>query len=86
MTKLEKMERVSSWADVYADMDLMIKYIDENGEEDECLYSEFEVGSALFEIVGYICPECLEPVYLDDFDDKAVNECPVCGFDFWEEM
>lgn len=28
----------------------------------------------------YICPECEEPIYEDDWRDENVI-CPVCGFD-----
>lgn len=31
----------------------------------------------------YICPDCGEPVYSDDWDDSDLrdNVCPICGLD-----
>lgn len=30
----------------------------------------------------YICPECEEPVYSDDWSNEDLSEelCPICGF------
>ena len=31
----------------------------------------------------FVCPECGEPIYEDDWEDHDDWEvCPVCGFDF----
>jgi hypothetical protein len=33
----------------------------------------------------FICPDCGEPLYADDWDDyKNWDECPVCAFNFKE--
>lgn len=37
-------------------------------------------------IVGVICPECGEVIYFVDWNDKCDwSECPVCGFNPFEE-
>ena len=33
----------------------------------------------------FICPECGEPLYDIDFPSYYWDECPVCGFEFFEE-
>ena len=33
----------------------------------------------------FICPECGEPLYNIDFPSHSWDECPVCGFEFFEE-
>ena len=32
----------------------------------------------------FICPECDEPIYEDDWEDMDLSFCPVCEF-IWEE-
>jgi predicted RNA-binding Zn-ribbon protein involved in translation (DUF1610 family) len=33
----------------------------------------------------FVCPECGEPLYNIDFPFHCWDECPVCGFEFFEE-
>ena len=30
----------------------------------------------------FICPECGEPIYKDDWDEDELRVCPVCGFEW----
>lgn len=30
----------------------------------------------------FICPECAEPVY--EYDWECFEDCPICGFEFFE--
>lgn len=32
----------------------------------------------------FICPECDEPIYEEDWEDTDLSFCPVCEF-IWEE-
>lgn len=33
----------------------------------------------------FLCPECGEPLYADDFEDWDWASCPICDFDFFDE-
>ena len=33
----------------------------------------------------FVCPECGEPLYNVDFPSHCWDDCPVCGFEFFEE-
>lgn len=43
-------------------------------------------GMSLNTAEGYfVCPECGEPLYNTDYPSHCWDECPVCGFEFFEE-
>lgn len=33
----------------------------------------------------FICPECGEPIYAEDWGDEELEICPVCEFEWFEE-
>jgi hypothetical protein len=33
----------------------------------------------------FVCPECSEPLYEDDWKKHWWETCPICGFEFMEE-
>lgn len=34
---------------------------------------------------GYFaCPDCGEPIYMDEWEDNVPDHCPICSFDFVE--
>ena len=33
----------------------------------------------------FLCPECGEPVYLEDYPDHDWKACPVCEYKFFED-
>ena len=35
-----------------------------------------------FEERFFICPECGEPIYKDDWEPDELDTCPVCGFEW----
>lgn len=78
--------KMSENAMEYSDMDLICVY-DKDGERTECRFTEMpdEVFASLdYTLIGYICPECGEVIYLDDYLDKdmAVSMCPICEYEF----
>lgn len=53
-----------------------------------------EAAAAIEEIYGgvvdynerfFVCPECGEPIYEDDWLTCAFICCPICGFEFVDE-
>ena len=47
-------------------------------------YCEEFYGSALNTAEGwFICPECGEILYEEDYEDHYWDECPICGFEFF---
>ena len=78
--------KLSENAMEYGDMDLICVY-GEDGNTIECRLTEMpdEVLESLdYTVIGYICPECGEVIYLDDYFDKdmAVSYCPICEYEF----
>lgn len=52
--------------------------------EDNAIHVENTYGTFVdWEEKYYLCPECGEPIYEDDWDDDrlAFELCPICGFD-----
>ena len=48
-------------------------------------YCEEEYGISLNTKDGYfICPECAEPLYEEDWKHHNWETCPICGFEFME--
>lgn len=33
----------------------------------------------------FVCPECGEPIYKEDWDYKMLDVCPVCDFPWLDE-
>ena len=70
----------------YCDMDLICTYeVDGNTIESRVTEMDFETVEAHdCTVIGYICPECGEVIYLDDYSDKdmAVSMCPICEYEF----
>jgi hypothetical protein len=52
--------------------------------EDCAKYCEENYGVYVdWEEEYFICPECDEPIYADDWDDHDLwNLCPICEFDY----
>lgn len=49
-------------------------------------YCEEEYGMSLNAEEGYfICPECGEPLYEEDWKHHNWETCPICGFEFMED-
>lgn len=48
-------------------------------------YCEEELGTPVNTAEGwFICPDCGEPVYEEDWDrDWDWERCPICGFEFY---
>ena len=70
----------------YCDMDLICTYgVDDNVVECRMTEMPDEVfESRDYTVIGYICPECGEVIYLDDYSDKdmVVSMCPICEYEF----
>ena len=48
-------------------------------------YCEREYGVYVnWDEVFFICPECGEPLFKEDYGDHCWVVCPVCNFDFAE--
>ena len=49
------------------------------------IYCEEEYGISLNTKEGYfVCPECTEPLYEEDWKNHNWETCPICGFEFME--
>ena len=49
------------------------------------IYCEETYGMTLNVTEGYfVCPECGEPLFEEDWRNHDWNECPICGFEFME--
>lgn len=33
----------------------------------------------------FVCPECGEPLYTEDWPEYNWDTCPICGFEFFSE-
>lgn len=33
----------------------------------------------------FVCPECGEPLYAEDWPEYNWDTCPICGFEFFSE-
>ena len=48
-------------------------------------YCEEEYGMPLNTKEGYfVCPECGEPLFIEDWPKHDWEICPICGFEFME--
>ena len=48
-------------------------------------YCEEVYGTTLDTKEGYfVCPECAEPLYFEDWPKHNWETCPICGFEFME--
>ena len=51
------------------------------------IYCEELYGTAVnLEEKWFICCECGEPIYADDWGDINYGECPICGYSFEEDL
>lgn len=49
------------------------------------VYCEETYGMSLNTAEGYfVCPECGEPLFCEDWKDHDWSKCPICDFDFME--
>ena len=48
-------------------------------------YCEEEYGISLNTKEGYfVCPECAEPLFIEDWPNHNWETCPICDFEFME--
>lgn len=34
----------------------------------------------------FVCPECDDVVYECDWEDEDLSVCPICGYEFYEDL
>lgn len=88
MTRMDVTDAIFEMEERYPGFEMICSF-NENGMIEECFSSELpEVcwKTGYYEVIGYICPECGEPIYLDDYEEFdwsfIVSACPVCEFEF----
>ena len=94
MTRADVKDAIFKMAETYSGFEMICSFTDEEYVSSELPESCWSTGD--YEIIGYICPECGEPIYLDDYEEFdwslddyekldwsfIISACPVCEFEF----
>ena len=71
MTRMDVTDAIFEIEERYPGFEMICSF-NENGMIEECVSSELpEIcwKTGYYEVIGYICPECGEPIYLDDYEE-----------------
>ena len=98
MTRMDVTDAIFEMEERYPGFEMICSF-NENGMIEECVSSELPEccwSTGYYEVIGYICPECGEPIYLDDYEEFdwslddyekldwsfIITACLVCEFEF----
>lgn len=88
MTRMDITDAIFEMEERYPGFEMICSF-NEMGMIEECVSSELPEScwkTGYYEVIGYICPKCGEPIYLDDYEEFdwsfIVSACPVCEFEF----